>query len=308
MPRHSGKTAPRKRGHDDDATLLVERDTELEKRRRPQPCPVLLAPLESSVVSLEAGEAKETRLDRASVALVAAGTPYRVRAVSPVTSLVTWLVAPRARELACREYPGHVLEGRFTELLASSRVLPRTRWVDELVHRYVFEREVCEKHTSRAAVFLETELAKELYFLCKERDEAKTRASVVHEEGDLVSRARARIDANLFSPLRVADLAAHCHASESTLVRAFRRELGHTPKSFARERRLDAALLLVQSGRYRIGEVAERVGYSNFAAFSSAFRKRFGATPSALRGGDGELDVLPPHGGPAGRGSRVGRK
>jgi len=221
------------------------------------------------------------------------------RAVSPPTTLVTLVLGRVTRERACREYSGHVVQARFNELLTSPRILPRTRWVDELVHRYVFEREVCEKHTSHAAVFLETEIAKELYFLCEERDENKTRASVVHEEGDLVARARARIEARLFSPLPMAELAAHCHTSESTLLRAFRREVGGTPTSYARERRLDAALLLVQSGRYRVGEIAQRVGYTNFAAFTSAFRRRFGAPPSAVQGASRDLDVLPPQGGPA---------
>jgi AraC-like DNA-binding protein len=285
-------------------TLIVERDKEIEKRKKPLPLPALLAPLESSVVRLELSGAKATNLDRATIALVPAGAHYGVGALSPTTALVTWLIAPAARERACREYQNHVLPERFSELLAIPRVLPRTRWVDEIVHRYVFEREVCSKHTSSAAVFLETEIAKELYFLCKERDEEKTRASVVHEEGDLVTRARARIDANLFVPLRVTELASHCHTSESTLVRAFRRELGHTPRSYARERRLDAALLLLQSGRYRVGEVAERVGYTNFAAFTSAFHKRFGMPPSAVRGEGDALDVLPPHGAPP----RVGKR
>jgi AraC-like DNA-binding protein len=279
-------------------TLIVERDKEIERRKNALPFPALLAPLESSVVRLELSGMNPVNLDRAAIAIVPAGAAYRVGAMSPTTALVTWLVAPGARERACREYRDHVLPARFAELLAVPRVLPRTRWVDELVHRYVFEREVCNKHASSAAVFLETEIAKELYFLCKERGEEKTRASVVHEEGDLIARARARIEANLFVPLRVAELASHCHTSESTLVRAFRRELGHTPSSYARERRLDAALLLLQSGRHRVGEVAERVGYTNFAAFTSAFHKRFGVPPSAVRGEGEALDVLPPHGAP----------
>ncbi len=284
-------------------TLLVERGTDLGKRYRTHPWPALVAPLESSVVRLEwdedRAEAAPKMLDRAHVALLPAGHRHRARAVSPVVSLVTWLLAPGPISRAYREYPGHVLPAVFPRLLSRPRLLPRTRWVDELVHRYVFERDVCDKHESNAALFLETELAKELYFLCKEQDEAKTRATVVREEGDLVARARARIDEVLFSPLRVPELARHCHTSESTLMRAFRRELGVTPATYARERRLDAALLLLQSGRHRVGEVAERVGYTSFAAFSAAFRRRFGAAPSAHQGATEGAPVLPPHGEPA---------
>jgi AraC-like DNA-binding protein len=157
---------------------------------------------------------------------------------------------------------------------------------------------VCEKHGSLAATFLETEIAKEMYFLCKERDEKRTRASVVHEEGDTAARARAWIDEHLFTPLRVRDLARHCNTSESTLLRAFQREVGATPASYARERRLDAALLLLESGRYGVGEVATRVGYTSLAAFTAAFHRRFGEPPSAVKRADAKLEVLPPHGAP----------
>jgi AraC-like DNA-binding protein len=290
MPTPPGQGEPKN-------LLLVERDGEVERRRLPPSWPLLLAPLESSVIRLESGRAEAMPLDRASIALVPAGAAYRARVVSPVTTVVIWSISPEMRAMACREYQGHVEEARFQSLLATARILPRTRWVDEIIHRYVFEREVCAKHDSPAAVFLETEIAKEIYFLCKEREEEKTRASVVHEESDLILRARAHIDEKLSSPLDVADLAAHCHTSESTLVRAFRRELGQTPMGYTRERRLDRALLLLQSGRYRVGEVAERVGYTNFAAFTSAFHKRFGAPPSVLRAEGGSLGILPPEGG-----------
>jgi AraC-like DNA-binding protein len=72
-------------------------------------------------------------------------------------------------------------------------------------------------------------------------------------------------------------------ASESTLLRAFRRERGRSPSAYAREKKLDAALLLLRSGRYAISEVATRVGYGNLAAFSSAFARRFGSPPSSVR-------------------------
>ena len=47
-----------------------------------------------------------------------------------------------------------------------------------------------------------------------------------------------------------------------------------------RARRLDESLLLLKSKRYAVGEVATMVGYKNFAAFSQAFRARFGVKPS----------------------------
>lgn len=281
--------------------FVVERGTQLTKRRRAEQHPAVVLPLQASVVSLELHDGREERLDRASLAIIPPGQPYRVRAKSPLAELVTLILGPEVRARAARDYRGHLDPARFVELLSKAGVLPRTRWVDEVVHRYVFERDVCAKPDTRAAVFLEIEITKELYFLCKEREEQRTRTSVVREEGDLVPRARAFIDAHLSDPLRVKDLAKHCHASESTLSRAFTRELGATPGAYARERRLEAALLLLKAERYSVTEVAARVGYTSLPAFTGAFRRRFGAPPSSVHRREQALELLLPSGAPTRR-------
>lgn len=278
--------------------LRLERSAELGARARVDRHPAIVVPIDRSVVVVEPAGGAPERIDRASIAVVPAGLSYRVRAKSAVTTLATLVIGPAARAAAAREYRPYVDERRFDALLGELRVLPRTRWVDELVARYVFERDACEKHGSFAAIFLETEITKELYFLCVERVERRTRASVVREESDLVVRARAWIDDNLYAALRVGELARRCRTSESTLLRAFQRELGTTPAAYARDRRLDASLLLLQDGRYSVGEVATRVGYASLAAFTAAFRRRFDRAPSTLRRVDGSLEVLRPDGRP----------
>ena len=96
----------------------------------------------------------------------------------------------------------------------------------------------------------------------------------------------------------MSELAKHCATSESTLLRAFKRELGSTPASYVRGRRLEAALLLLKSGRYAVGEVATRVGYSSLAAFTEAFHKHFGVPPSHAKVAGGGSQRLPPEGKP----------
>jgi AraC-like DNA-binding protein len=283
-------------------TLQLERGAEIDQNRRVQSDPAILFPLEQSVVEVEIAGSASERVERSSFISIPPNAAYRVRPQSAMTSLLTLVLRPDVRQRAANEYRGNMSTEKFDALTTTARVLPRTRWVDELVQRYLFERDVCERHTSHAAIFLETEITKELFFLCKEREENRTRATVIHEEGDTVQRARAWIEANLFSPLRVGELAKHCATSESTLLRAFQRELGCTPTSYARERRLDAALLLLKSSRYAVGEVATRVGYSNLPAFTEAFHKHFGVPPSQVKGNASDAEHarerLPPHGKP----------
>jgi len=219
---------------------------------------------------------------------------------SPAPKVVTLGVSAEARAAAEREYAPHIVAARFDAVVGAARVLARTRWVDELVQRYVFERVICERHESLASRFLEIELTKELYFLGDEHRAGKTRAPVVGEGTALVERARAAIESALFEPFSMSALARTCHASESTLLRAFRRELGVTPGSYVRERRLDEALQLLESGRYSVGEIAERVGYTGQAAFAVAFQRKFHVAPSSVRprpSADGGRP-LAPHGRP----------
>ena len=162
------------------------------------------------------------------------------------------------------------------------------------------------RHGSLATRFLETELIKELYFLADEQRAGRARAPVVGEGSALVERARAAIEASLFAPFAMAALARACHASESTLTRAFKQALGITPGAYVRERRLDEAMPLLESGRYSVGEVASRVGYARQAAFAAAFQRKFHVAPSRVRPRSG-APPLAPHGRPPVRAPRAGR-
>jgi AraC-like DNA-binding protein len=262
--------------------MRLDGDARALRGERQGKLPVLVVVLESSLAHLRVGGTLQ-RLDRANLALVPSGEPYKLLSDSPAARVLTLTLPPALLQGVAKEYAPHVDVALFARVLGAPRVLPRTRWLDELIHRYVFERDECEKHDSAAARFLETEIGKELYFVGKETlSPAKPRASVVHEEDVLARRAREHIEDHLFEALRVADLARACHASESTLLRAFRKELGVAPIAYIRTRRLDEARLLLRAGRYSVGEVAERVGYANVAAFTAAFRRRFKELPSRV--------------------------
>jgi len=166
--------------------------------------------------------------------------------------------------------------------LGEAELLPRTVWVHEIVHRYVFERTVLAADHNLATRFLETEITKELYFLLRDREKGADRASMAHRHSATVERALARIEARLFTPEPMPALAKAIGTSESTLLRAFRRELGHGPGEHWRARRLEEALVLLRSGYGTISEVATRVGYENPTSFTVAFREHFGKPPSAM--------------------------
>ncbi|MDB4968315.1 MAG: transcriptional regulator, AraC family [Myxococcales bacterium] len=286
--------------------LRVDRDAEALQRPRVYPSPALVFPLDTTIVSLRAAETR-TRLDRSSFGVVPARLAHQIEPPpSGTTVVVTLIISDALRAATVRDYKPDVDARRLAEVVGSVRFLPRTRWVDELVQRYVFERSVCERRGSKAARFLEAELTKELFFLGCEQLDRRTRSSVLFEGDAVAARARAWIEEHLFEPFHIEELVRQCHVSESTVLRAFRREVGVSPLAYLRRRRLEESMQLLESGRYGVTEVAGRVGYDNPSAFAAAFRGQFGLSPSRARPAVPAAARLPAHGAPPVRRRRRG--
>lgn len=105
----------------------------------------------------------------------------------------------------------------------------------------------------------------------------------------LAMRARSEIQRNLGSPaLNVAGLCRRLGVSRSTLHRLFEAEGG--VQAYVRNLRLDEARTALLRGPMdrRIGDIAERLGFSDAAHLSRLFRQRFGESPSECRARAGE--------------------
>jgi len=86
--------------------------------------------------------------------------------------------------------------------------------------------------------------------------------------------------------ISVRTLALSTGQSERTMRRRFLRELGMGPELFIQRARLIRAMQLLMGGNQEsIIEIGLEAGYSNHSAFTSAFRKLTGMTPSAFRKG-----------------------
>lgn len=274
--------------HDEPLALSVHVGAADDELRLVLRRPSIVLPLQVGVVSVD-GVASEggsaVLVDRARFVVWPTGR-HRARVVSPTVRLLVLGISDAlvARVVALYGDVG-VDARRFARFLDATHVLARTTWVHELAHRYLFERQVCARHASDAARFLETELTKEIYFLLRDREDDAERTSLVRQYGPTVQRAVAFVEERLFDrELGVTAIAHAAAASESTLLRAFKREMGCAPTTYVRARRLDEALVLLEAGALSVGEVASKVGYESLTAFSQAFRQRFGKAPSSVRG------------------------
>lgn len=79
------------------------------------------------------------------------------------------------------------------------------------------------------------------------------------------------------------DLARRVGTNSKRLNTAFRNHAGVTVFEYLREERMKEAQRLLRNTGQSVSDIAAHVGFSCCANFSTAFRTRFGSSPSALR-------------------------
>ena len=99
----------------------------------------------------------------------------------------------------------------------------------------------------------------------------------------IADEARFYLEMNFYKPLRIEDVARELNVSPSYLSRAFKELVGVTPKRYLMELKLERTAALLESTNLSVGIVASSVGFEDQLAFSKAFHKRFGISPSGFR-------------------------
>lgn len=105
--------------------------------------------------------------------------------------------------------------------------------------------------------------------------------------------AQAAVDllmSDLANPASLAAIAARLGTHEKRLSRVFREQRGETVFGFLREARLAKARRLLAQSLLGMEDIAAETGFSNGANLATAFRQRFGATPSAFRRSGAAVD------------------
>ncbi len=245
--------------------------------------PRLMLTIESGIAAVEAENTRHL-VDRSTCIVIPAGQSFTI---SPSSALVSVAMLSFHELVMQRTVATHSKLGanraRLERWLTRVQLWPRTVWMHEIVHRYIFERVVLNEQNNPTCQFLEIEIVKELYFLFRDREDGADRASLERQHGPLVASALSFIESELFSRCDVKGLARRVGSSESSLLRAFRREVGQTPAAYWRRRKMDAALSLLRSGTHTIAHIAEMLGYEDPAAFGDAFRRHLGQPPSAFK-------------------------
>lgn len=113
----------------------------------------------------------------------------------------------------------------------------------------------------------------------EEKTPVATRA--LDEKETLALRLMHYIDNHIYSITSLSSLAKTSGYTYNYLSNLFKEMTGETLSHYYTERRLEAATLLLKEG-FSVTKTASLLGYGSIYAFSTAYKKRFGRSPSAL--------------------------
>lgn len=100
-----------------------------------------------------------------------------------------------------------------------------------------------------------------------------------------LSRALRRVHADVAHRWTVAELARAAGMSRAVFAERFTSEIGMPPMQYVLEWRIALAKDALRRERAPLAEIAERIGYQSASAFSTAFTRETGVSPSAFARG-----------------------
>ncbi|GAA3627311.1 helix-turn-helix domain-containing protein [Flavivirga jejuensis] len=100
---------------------------------------------------------------------------------------------------------------------------------------------------------------------------------------DKMYYAREIILSELNSPMCLSDLARIVSTNECTLKKEFKNVFGTTVFGYIRDTKMEQAKKMLRNQQLSINEVSDKIGYKNPQHFSTAFKRKFGISPSQVR-------------------------
>ncbi len=95
----------------------------------------------------------------------------------------------------------------------------------------------------------------------------------------LIARAQRWMEKHLQQNFRLADLASHLAVSERTVNRRFKLATGNTPLGYLQSLRIDIAKRLLETTKFHVSVISERVGYGDLSTFRRLFKRETGLSP-----------------------------
>ncbi|HEV7446021.1 MAG TPA: AraC family transcriptional regulator [Steroidobacteraceae bacterium] len=116
------------------------------------------------------------------------------------------------------------------------------------------------------------------------RPGSRTSIRITPTERSHLLKIREQIETDPASPITLAALCARTRMNRNKLHFGFKQQFGVSIHEYQTERRMQAALALLETTDLSIGQIAERTGYGEPTNFTAAFKRHFAALPREVRG------------------------
>lgn len=90
------------------------------------------------------------------------------------------------------------------------------------------------------------------------------------------------VESNVFSNLKLEEIAFLCNMSLSSFKRNFTKEFNESPGKWLQDKRLQRAKEILLEGELKPSDIYFDFGYGNLSNFSAAFKNKFGVNPTEL--------------------------
>ena len=114
------------------------------------------------------------------------------------------------------------------------------------------------------------------------RNFAENVQKIICEDHYLSAQAKAILDyinIHYSESISLQETADYMGLSGTHISRILKKETGETFTTYINKIRIKESIKLLRSGQYKVYEVADRVGYSNYAYFYQIFKKNTGVSP-----------------------------
>lgn len=119
-----------------------------------------------------------------------------------------------------------------------------------------------------------------LLFLCQNYNATDTQKPITYITHEYIRQSIGYIKKNFNKKITADNVAASVRLSKYHFLREFKKNTGFTLTNYVNIIRCEYAKKLLQSGEYRIKNVALLCGFENYSYFTNVFKKHTGSLPS----------------------------
>ncbi|MBE6612774.1 MAG: AraC family transcriptional regulator [Ruminococcaceae bacterium] len=147
----------------------------------------------------------------------------------------------------------------------------------------LFEMLISEFYTPRETQSFAAEQLFKLILLKVHRafmaDSRKPKHRLPLSRSNAVYKIIKYIDDHIYTVKTIGEISEQLHYNESYISTVFKRSMGITLQTYIRQKKLEAAKLLLEHGKLTIAEVAELFCFDSVQSFGKIFKKQYGITP-----------------------------